>query len=866
MKHAFLFLCFSIGFLQVKAQSTLRGKVNDGNAPIDFAQVYVQDPEGKILAYTFTDSLGGFKLTFKTEEASVLISVARLGYKPFQKIVSVTQKEVDVSLFLADESTLKEIVVTEGRPVEIQGDTVSYFVQPFRDGSEDNVEDLLAKLPGVSVDDQSGAIKYQGKEIKKILLDGDDLTGENYKVLSKNLSADWLEEVEVLKRFTDSRLLQGIRQSDEVAINLKLKEEAKAPLFGTVEAGAGNTSKYLVRPELLSYLKKLKLFAMGEANNTGTDLQSYDLETYINSQLEYKGFILTEPVINNQLDAPNFLKQERFTFHEGQFFSNSMVTNLSPKTSLRAITTIYNNKLNFNFSDSLFYFLPSGGGFSFIQRQKQVQRPFEFFQDIKTESQLSANQDLIIRFQGKRVTDEPMTTNSTSFLTYNDRADLQMTEWYGGVSYLNKLNQRWVNTLDVEVGNNESNELFVLSGENSESDSIKQSTTQDFFNAGIFNRLDGIVKKTWFVNILAGWSINNADIKIVENELLNESQGTNKYRFNHLFSELKVEKKIKEKTGLSIGGRLRNATVKFNKETSSDIYFEPTAGFSTKKNLGKTTLKLGGLYNIKYVFLNPNQLINSSLLTDYRTVISFNSDPNTPVKNEIGIASITLTERNVSFLSANAEWVYLSSNAILASQIMFEGDAVINNQLQGGTSNNFFSTYSVDKYFAIINSTFKIAYDYNRSTTPLKIEDRQNESKLSQNILSFTSGISVTKQINLSLAFESHESHNKWGQEENKFNFNKYFSKIVFRPITSLRLTFDYQAINFSQLDDFSSIFNASVSYSVLDDDKFSIRLTGNNLTNRNAIVLSTNEPSVFSNSSYPLQPMFILVSAKYKF
>ncbi|MDE0472220.1 MAG: carboxypeptidase-like regulatory domain-containing protein [Ekhidna sp.] len=850
--------------MQVKAQSTLQGRVSDGNTPIDFAQVYVQDLEGKILAYTFTDSLGGFKLTFETEEASVLIRVARLGYEPFQKVVSATQTVIDVSLSLANESTLKEVVVTEGQPVEVEGDTISYFVESFRDGSEDNVEDLLAKLPGVSVDEESGTIKYQGKEIKKILLDGDDLTGENYKVLSKNLSAEWLEEVEVLKRFTDSRLLQGIQQSNEVAINLKLKEEAKAPLFGTIEAGGGNTSKYFARPELLSYLKKLKLYATGEANNTGTDLQTYDLETYINSQLEYKGFILPEPTVNNQLDAPNFLKQERFTFHEGQFFSNSMLANLSPKTSLRAITTIYNNRLNFNFSDSLLYFLPSGDGFSFIQRQQQVQRPFEFFQDLKTESQLSANQDLVVRFQGKYITDKPMTTNLIGFSTYNDRADLQMNEWYGGLSYLNNLNQRWVNTLDVEVGNNKGNELFVLSGENSESDSIKQSTTQDFFNAGIFNRLDGIIKKSWFVNILAGWSINDADFKIVENELLNEFQVTNTYHFNHLFSELKVEKKIK-KTALSLGGRLRNATVKFNEDASGDVYFEPIVGFSTGRDLGKTSLKLGGLYNIEYVFPKPNQLITPSLLTDYRTAISFNADPNTPVKNEIGIASIDLTERNVSFLSANAEWVYLKSNAILAPQLMFEGEAIINNQLQGGSSNNFFSAYSVDKYFAIINSTFKVAYDYDRRITPLTIEDQQDRSKLSQKTLSVTSGISITDQINLSLAFKSYESHNRWAQEENKFNFNKYFAKIVFKPIKSLRLTIDYQAIDFRQSNDFSSILNASAFYSVLDD-KFSIKLTGNNLMNRDAVILFAIEPSVFSNSSYPLQPMFILVSGEYRF
>lgn len=864
MRQGSIFLFISVWFFQLNAQSVLRGHVTHDASPVEFAQVYVLESGGQILTYAFTDSLGGFVLKFKTESDSVLLNIARLGYNRFEKVISTSQKEINIQLSLSDESTLREVVVREGKPVETRGDTLSYFAETFNDGSEENVEDLLAKLPGVSVDEQSGAIRFQGKEIKKILMDGDDLTGENYKVLSKNLSADWLEEVEILKRFSDSRLLQGIQQSDEVAINLKLKEEAKAPLFGTIEAGGGNTSKYLAGTELLSYLKKLKLFALGEANNTGFDLQSYDLETLTDSQLEYKGFILPEPIIGNQLTAPSFLKQERFTFHEGQFFSNSLVTKLSPKTSLRSITTVYNNKLSFNFTDSLFYFLPTGDGFSFIQRQQQDQAPFEVFQDFKTESQLATNQDLIVRFQGKYATDNPITKNFTGFSTYNDRADLMLSEWYGGLSYLNKLNQRWVNTLDVEVGKNSENELFILSDKKSLNDSIRQQTEQDVFNLGVFNRLDGIINENWFVHILAGWSVNNSDFNVDQSKGLNESQLRNAYNFNHLFTEFKIEKKIK-KTRLSLGGRIRNAAIKFNGEKTSDIYFEPTIAFSTKKNAGKLSSELRGLYNVEYVLLKPNQLINSSLLTDYRTVISFNSNPDTPVRNEIGIASIKLTEDNISFLSANAEWVYLKSNSILASQLTFEGDAIINSQIQGGTLNNFFSTYSLDKYFEAIKSTVKVAYDFNRSKTPLAIESQQDESKLSQSILSITSGSSITKQINLSLAFKNYESLNRWNGTENRFNFHNYYAKVVIKPIPVLRLTLDYQAINFRQSTGFSSILNASVFYSILDD-KLSMELTGNNLMNKDAIQLATIEPSVFSNSLYPLQPMFILISAKYRF
>ena len=386
----------------------------------------------------------------------------------------------------------------------------------------------------------------------------------------------------------------------------------------------------------------------------------------------------------------------------------------------------------------------------------------------------------------------------------------------------------------------------------------------DFFNIGVFDRLDGVLKKNWFVNILTGWSFNRANVHIVQNELINQPQTMNIYHFNNLFSEVKLKKKINELT-LSFGGRLRNASVKFNQKSSDNIYFEPTVGVVTKKRLGNITSELKGLYNIENVFLNPSQLIGTSLLTNYRTEISFKADPGKPVRKEIAVASIKLTEDQVSFLSANAEWGYLKSSAILAPRLMFKGAGVVNNQLQGDNLNRFFSTYSLDKYFAAIRSSIKVTYEYNKSKTPLTIENQQDNSELSKRIFSITSGSSITQQLSLSLSFKNYQSQNTWRGNKNRFNFNNYFAKIVFKPFNSVRLTLDYQAIHFRQSNDFSSIFNTTVFYSILDN-KLSVELTGNNLANQSAVALSTLTPSVFSSAVYPLQPMFILVSVKYRF
>ena len=532
--------------------------------------------------------------------------------------------------------------------------------------------------------------------------------------------------------------------------------------------------------------------------------------------------------------------------------------------AISALTTIYNNEINFNFSDSLHYLLPSGDGFSFVQRQKQRKRPFEFFQDIKIENQLAANKDLILRFQSKYAADRSLTTNATDISVFTDHSKLVTSAWYGGISYLHKLSSNWVNTLDFEMGSNRLDERFVLSEGNTAKDSISQNTDHGLFNIGIFDRLDGVVKKNWFVNILNGWSQTSSDFVYVQNLLEGDTRSTSPYQFDHLFSQFELGRKIKE-SRISLGGRMRNVTVQYTGESSNRSYFELTVMAFTKKVLGKISAEASGLYNVEYVFLKPNQLVNTSLLSDYRTAISFTANPNAPVKNEIGVASIKLTEDKTSFISANAEWIYLKSNSILASQLVFVGNTVLNNQVQDGASKSFFSTYSIDKYLSKIGSTVKIAYDYNQSTVPLTIQESSDASRLQQSILSITSGTSITNQVSLSWAFKHSKSTNKWAEEKNSFRFKNYFTKIVYKPMKYLSLSFDYQAIDFTKSDDFSSIFNFVVFYSILED-QLSVEMTGNNILNKKAIVLSTIEPSAFAQSLYPLQPRFVLISVNYRF
>ena len=94
---------------------------------------------------------------------------------------------------------LKEVVVQENRkPIRIKNDTIVYDPEKFKDGSEKVVEDLLKKLPGIKIE-ENGEIKFNGKSIKKMLLDGDDLFDSQYTVGSKNINVEMLDKVEAIE-------------------------------------------------------------------------------------------------------------------------------------------------------------------------------------------------------------------------------------------------------------------------------------------------------------------------------------------------------------------------------------------------------------------------------------------------------------------------------------------------------------------------------------------------------------------------------------------------------------------------------------------------------------------------------------------
>ena len=270
-------LIFSCLFLLVasglSAQSVfLKGLIKDDQQqPLEMANVLVLKAQDSTMAtYGFTNSDGQYRLQLKANEGYIL-KISYLGLKPFEKPFK-TGEAKDQSLedvFLTpDFNLLQQAEVVEEMPIVISGDTIIYSVDAFTNGQERKLENVLEKLPGFEVD-EDGQVTIEGKKVEKILVEGKEFFDGDTKVAVKNLPADAIDKVQVLRNYEEISPLKGLSSDDRIALNIKLKEGKKNLWFGDAEAKVGDPQRYYAHGNAFFYSPKASFNFIGDINNIG---------------------------------------------------------------------------------------------------------------------------------------------------------------------------------------------------------------------------------------------------------------------------------------------------------------------------------------------------------------------------------------------------------------------------------------------------------------------------------------------------------------------------------------------------------------------------------------------------------------------
>ena len=221
---------------------------------------------------TTTDINGVFNIK-GVKPGHYLLRFSYLGYNDVIKHVSVGEdgRDVNIGAVTMDPNTimLKEAVVVGVKsPITVKEDTIEFNADTYKTQANAVVEDLLKRLPGVEVG-SDGKITANGKEVKKILIDGKEFFSDDPTVASKNIPAEMINKLQVIDRKSDLARLTGVDDGDdETVINLTVKKGMNNGWFGTVNAGYGTDKRYAGNVMINHFRDGNQFTILGGGNNT----------------------------------------------------------------------------------------------------------------------------------------------------------------------------------------------------------------------------------------------------------------------------------------------------------------------------------------------------------------------------------------------------------------------------------------------------------------------------------------------------------------------------------------------------------------------------------------------------------------------
>lgn len=336
---------------------TIQGVVKDTkNQSLNDARILARDSLGEIKAYTFTTSSGDYVLKLQNE-GNYAIEFSLLGYQSdtiFKTLSPQTHNiKLDKTLKISTEK-LKEVLIKPDMPISIKDDTITFKVDFFTNGTEETVEDLLKKIPGLEVE-KDGTIKVQNREVEKIMVEDDDFFEKGYSLLTRNMPAYPIDKVEVLKHYSNNKLLKGVEQSDKIALNLKLSENAKRVWFGNIEAGGGTQNFYKAKANLMNFGKKNKYYFLGkmsDRNSEGTDNIDRFIYSYFPDEPGNIGDNQSAQSLLNLSGPVMQFEKYRSDFNQKKLASLNAIVNPSKKMKVKANVLFGKNDNNF-YSNSI---------------------------------------------------------------------------------------------------------------------------------------------------------------------------------------------------------------------------------------------------------------------------------------------------------------------------------------------------------------------------------------------------------------------------------------------------------------------------------------------------------------------------------
>lgn len=275
-----LLFCFSAAALSQSV--SIKGTITDTSEKKNLSNAVITlltKKDSILIKYTRSDKDGNFILS-KIDSGNYILWITYpkfADYTDALHIKPVTDVNLGTIPLTLKSVILQEVVVRTNNAIRMKGDTTEFTADSFHVKEGATVEELLKQLPGLQVDSK-GKITAQGKQVDKVLVDGEEFFGEDPTIATQNIGAKAVDRVQIYDTKTEQDQLKGIGASGQgnKTINIKLKDSAKRGYFGKLEAGS-DFDKLVNAKVMYNKFKGTEKFSVyGTKSNTATGSLGWD--------------------------------------------------------------------------------------------------------------------------------------------------------------------------------------------------------------------------------------------------------------------------------------------------------------------------------------------------------------------------------------------------------------------------------------------------------------------------------------------------------------------------------------------------------------------------------------------------------------
>lgn len=274
MKRSILSMLLMLVAMASFAQERLiSGKITDRDTkePVEQVTIQLLKTDSTYVSGAISNEQGLFHVNAPAN-GKYLLKITSVGYKPTVKRIQISEDKnlaMGNVVVSAEAIMLKGAVVTAmAQKVTLKEDTFVYNSAAYRTPEGSVVEELVKRLPGAEVSDD-GTIKINGKEVKKILVDGKEFMTGDTKTALKNLPTSIIDKIKAYDEKSDLSKVTGIDDGEEqTVLDFGVKKGMNKGMISNIDLGVGNKDRYNMRGMGGYFANNNRFMLFANANNT----------------------------------------------------------------------------------------------------------------------------------------------------------------------------------------------------------------------------------------------------------------------------------------------------------------------------------------------------------------------------------------------------------------------------------------------------------------------------------------------------------------------------------------------------------------------------------------------------------------------